>query len=569
MRARQDDKWKIFSGTANDALARDICTFLGLQLGQACISRFSDGETYVQIEENVRGADVFMVQPTCDPVDLHLMQLLLLIDALKRASARRITVVIPYFGYARQDRKDKPRVPISSKLVADLLTTAGADRALVVDLHAPQIQGFFNIPVDHVFASPVLVDYFRKKQFPDLTVVSPDAGGVERARFFAKKMESALAIVDKRRVETDVTEVMHVIGDVTQPHLSHPRRHYRYRRYAGEDLPGIAGRGRAPGLCLRHSSGTFRAGGGTDFAVGVGRSGGDQHHPADGSGAQRAQDQSAVDRGIDRAHHSVDSRGDFGQQIVFIKDKIMATATADKNVEAKPRQGGGKNDARRLRASGMIPAVVYGAGQPAQAIAVDPKQMRRILNSETGHNSIFDLSLDGQAAKVMIVDWQFEPIKSALLHVDLKRIAMDKVLRVSVPIVLKGEAPGVKLQGGILEQMLREVEIECLPGDIPGHLVADASTLEFGQTIRVSDLAHDAKVKFITDENQAVAHVTAVKEVVEAAPVEGAVEAEATAAEPEVIKKGKQETEGEAAEGGDKAAKPEKAEKSEKSEKKK
>ena len=214
VRARQDDKWKIFSGTANDALAKDVCEFLGLPLGQARIAKFSDGETYVQIEENVRGADVFMVQPTCDPVDVHLMQLLLLIDALKRASARRITVVIPYFGYARQDRKDKPRVPISSKLVADLLTTAGADRALVVDLHAPQIQGFFNIPVDHLFASPVLVDYFRKKQFPDLTVVSPDAGGVELARFFAKKMDSALAIVDKRRVEMDVTEVMHVIGDV-------------------------------------------------------------------------------------------------------------------------------------------------------------------------------------------------------------------------------------------------------------------------------------------------------------------------------------------------------------------
>jgi len=155
-----------------------------------------------------------MIQPTCDPVDLHLMQLLLLIDALKRASARRITVVIPYFGYARQDRKDKPRVPISSKLVADLLTTAGADRALVVDLHAPQIQGFFNIPVDHLFASPVLVGHFRELNLPDLTVVSPDAGGVERARFFAKKMESALAIVDKRRTSINVTEVMHVIGDV-------------------------------------------------------------------------------------------------------------------------------------------------------------------------------------------------------------------------------------------------------------------------------------------------------------------------------------------------------------------
>jgi len=154
------------------------------------------------------------MQPTCQPVDMHLMELLLMMDALKRASARRITAVIPYYGYARQDRKDKPRVPISSKLVADLLTTAGADRALVVDLHAPQLQGFFNIPVDHLFASPVLVDYFRKLNLPDLTVVSPDAGGVERARFFAKKVDAALAIVDKRRVEMNVAEVMNVIGDV-------------------------------------------------------------------------------------------------------------------------------------------------------------------------------------------------------------------------------------------------------------------------------------------------------------------------------------------------------------------
>jgi ribose-phosphate pyrophosphokinase len=210
----EETKWKVFSGTANEALAREVCEKLGLPLGQTHITKFSDGETYVQILENVRGADVFLLQPTCDPVDEHLMQLLLLIDALKRASARRITVVIPYFGYARQDRKDKPRVPISSKLVADLLTTAGADRALVVDLHAPQIQGFFNIPVDHLFASPVLVGHFKDLKLPDLTVISPDAGGVERARFFAKKMESALAIVDKRRTGINVTEVMHVIGDV-------------------------------------------------------------------------------------------------------------------------------------------------------------------------------------------------------------------------------------------------------------------------------------------------------------------------------------------------------------------
>jgi len=213
-RARQDEKFKVFCGTSNPALAQEVCDFLGLPMGQTHLTQFSDGEIYCQILENVRGADVFIVQPTCDPVAHNLMQLLLMIDALKRASARRITTVIPYFGYARQDRKDKPRVPISSKLVADLLTTAGADRALVVDLHAPQIQGFFNIPVDHLFASPVLVDYFRKMELPDLTVVSPDAGGVERARFFAKKMNSALAIVDKRRTDINVTEVMNVIGDV-------------------------------------------------------------------------------------------------------------------------------------------------------------------------------------------------------------------------------------------------------------------------------------------------------------------------------------------------------------------
>src|SRR5580704_1895633 len=221
-RPRTDEKFKIFSGTANELLADEVCQFLGMQRGQAQVTRFADGEAYVQIQENVRGADVFVMQPTCRAVhgarsasvDENLIELLLMVDALKRASARRITAVIPYFGYARQDRKDKPRSPISSKLMADLLTTAGIHRALIVDLHTPQLQGFFNIPVDHLFASPVLVDHFKKLSLPNLTVVSPDAGGVERARFFAKKVDAALAIVDKRRVEMNVAEIMHVIGDV-------------------------------------------------------------------------------------------------------------------------------------------------------------------------------------------------------------------------------------------------------------------------------------------------------------------------------------------------------------------
>jgi ribose-phosphate pyrophosphokinase len=209
-----DERFKIFSGTANPVLAQAICKHLDVPLGKSLLGRFSDGEIYFQILENVRGADVFVVQPCSYPVDNHLLELLLMIDAFKRASAWRITAVLPYYCYARQDRKDKPRVPISAKLVADLLETAGASRALTLDLHAPQIQGYFDVPVDHLYGSPVLVDYFRNKKLPNLTVVSPDAGGVERARAFAKKLDSPLAIVDKRRVDFDITEVMNLIGDV-------------------------------------------------------------------------------------------------------------------------------------------------------------------------------------------------------------------------------------------------------------------------------------------------------------------------------------------------------------------
>jgi ribose-phosphate pyrophosphokinase len=209
-----DERFKIFTGTANPVLAESICQHLDVPLGKAMLGRFSDGEIYFQILENVRGADVFVVQPCHYPVDNHLLELLLMIDAFKRASAWRITAVLPYYCYARQDRKDKPRVPISAKLVADLLETAGATRALTLDLHAPQIQGYFDVPVDHLFGSPVLVEYFRHLNLPDVTVVSPDAGGVERARFFAKKLDAPLAIVDKRRIDIDVSEVMHLIGDV-------------------------------------------------------------------------------------------------------------------------------------------------------------------------------------------------------------------------------------------------------------------------------------------------------------------------------------------------------------------
>jgi large subunit ribosomal protein L25 len=253
----------------------------------------------------------------------------------------------------------------------------------------------------------------------------------------------------------------------------------------------------------------------------------------------------------------------------------MATATEKDNkveitsLQAHPRTPGSKNDARRARREGKIPAVLYGAGKKAAPVSVDPRQVLRILHSDTGHNTIFDLSLDGERTKAMIVDWQFEPVKGKLLHIDLKRIAMDQKLKVNVPIELTGEAAGVKQQGGILEQVLREVEVECLPGDIPSSIEADVTELVFGKVLRVADLPKGEKFKYLTDENQTVAHIIAVKEEVAPTP-EAAAEAAAAPAEPEVIKKGKQEVEEEgAAEAGpEKTEKAEKAEKTEKKEKK-
>ncbi len=205
---------KLFSGNANIDLAREICAFLSIPMGAAVVKRFGDGEINVDIGENVRGADVFVIQPTYPPVNDHLVEILILMDPLKRRSAQRVTAVIPYYGYARQDRKVLPRAPITAKLVADLLTAAGVSRVLTVDLHAGQIQGFFNIPVDHLYAAPVMLDYIKANWDNDIVFVSPDAGGVERARAFAKRLNATLAIIDKRRAGPNESKVMNIIGEV-------------------------------------------------------------------------------------------------------------------------------------------------------------------------------------------------------------------------------------------------------------------------------------------------------------------------------------------------------------------
>ncbi|UCE34136.1 MAG: ribose-phosphate pyrophosphokinase [Deltaproteobacteria bacterium] len=209
-----DDTLKLFGGTANESLTQEVCDYLGIMPGQILSTTFSDGEIRVEIEENVRGRDIFVLQSTCSPVNDNLMQLLIMTDALKRASARSITAIIPYYGYARQDRKVKPRVPISAKLVADLITVSGVNRVISMDLHVGQIQGYFNIPVDNLFAAPILLNYIRKHYDANLSIVSPDAGGVERARAFAKRLNASLAIIDKRRDEPNVSVAMNIIGDI-------------------------------------------------------------------------------------------------------------------------------------------------------------------------------------------------------------------------------------------------------------------------------------------------------------------------------------------------------------------
>ena len=205
---------KLFGGTSNPALTLEVCEYIGIDPGKISAKTFSDGETQVEIRENIRGRDVFVVQSTCTPVNDNLMQLLIIMDALRRASGKRITAVIPYYGYGRQDRMVKPRVPISAKLVADLITVAGANRVVSIDLHAGQIQGYFNIPVDNIFAAPILLKYFQDNFQNDLVIVSPDAGGVERARAFAKRLNASLAIIDKRRESPNVAEAMNIIGEV-------------------------------------------------------------------------------------------------------------------------------------------------------------------------------------------------------------------------------------------------------------------------------------------------------------------------------------------------------------------
>src|SRR5207249_3943256 len=406
---------KLLTGTANRPLAEEIGQARRLRLADAEVSRFSDGEVYVQINEDVRGADVFVIQPTCPPVNDTLMELLIMIDALKRASARRITAVLPYYGYARQDRKVQPRVPISAKLVADLLEAAGIDRLLALDLHAGQIQGFFSVPVDHLFAAPVIIDYLGKKDLRDPVIVSPDAGGVERARAIAKRLNASLAIIDKRREGPGSAMAMHLIGDVR-----------------GKDAVVIDDMIDTAGTLIQAVTALEREGARRILACGV-------HAVLSGPAVER-----------------------------------IGTSPLEESV--------GTN---------AVPAILYG-GTKTETVSLDPKAVLRMIHGHEGTTQLLTLKFEGEtgngARLAIIRELQFDPVSDALLHVDLQEVSADRAITVRVAVRPVGEAAGVRDQKGILNLVLHELEVSCLPTAIPQRIDADVSALMIGNVLTVREL---------------------------------------------------------------------------------
>src|SRR2546427_727023 len=408
---------KLFSGNANRPLAEEIAQYLHVPVCDAEVTRFSNGEVYVQVNENVRGADVFLIQPTCPPANDTLMELLIMVDAMKRASARRITAVLPYYGYARQDRKVQPRVPISAKLVADLLEAAGIDRLLALDLHAGQIQGFFSVPVDHLFAGPVvMIDYLRKKDLQDPVIVAPDAGGVERARAMAKRFDAGLAIIDKRREGPNSAVAMHLIGDVK------------------------------------------------------------------------------------------------GRDAIVIDDIVDTAGTLLQAVTAVEREG-----ARRILACGVHavlsgPAITRIKASPIEEIVVTNSipvtEDKRAAARITVLTVAPLLGEAGNGARLAIIrELQFDPVTELLLHVDLQEVSVDRAITVQVTVRAVGEAAGVREQKGILNLVLHELTVSCLPTAIPERIEADVSALMIGDVLTVAELRAPEGVRILNDPGQAVATV--------------------------------------------------------------
>jgi ribose-phosphate pyrophosphokinase len=571
---------KVFSGNANLPLASAIAKSIGIPLGKCTVSAFPDGETFIKIDENVRGEDVFVVQSTSPPTNHSLMELFIMMDALRRASAFRITAVLPFYGYARQDRKDQPRVPITAKLVANLLVAAGANRVLTVDLHAQQIQGFFDIPVDHLYAAPVMYDYLKKKNLPDLVVVSPDVGGLKMAHAYAQVLEAGLAIVAKRRKSATEVESLAIIGEVrgknvlmvddltetagtlTQAaELVHRRGAKQILACVSHALLNDMGIGRlrkskideliTTDTVLRPAIEGIRI---TTLSVAglLGEAIQRIHNSALPSKAYAlrpfpwrvcwAKRSSEFTR-ICRSHrclrlvaHAPVNPGS-GPLIFFDMKTVTLTAY--------PRVARRRGAVKQLRVQGRIPAIVYGRGTEPEKLEIKSKEMEDLIHHSVSETLLVDLAVnDSPRPKrlALVKEIQHHPLNRGILHVDLQEISHDQKVTVWVPVESVGEAEGVKTGGGVLEHVVFRVKVRALPKDLPEMIEVDVAHLKIGESIHIGDIKPPAGVEVLGEKTSSVLRVAApLTEEQEAALT--AAEAATSVADVEMIKEKKEEGE--------------------------
>ena len=509
------ERMRVFTGNANPKLAEAVCRHLNISLGRCVVGRFSDGEVMVELLENVRGRDIFILQSTCVPTNDNLMEILVMADALKRASAGRITAAIPYFGYARQDRRPRSaRVAITAKVVADMLTTVGVNRVMVMDLHADQIQGFFNIPVDNIYATPILLGDLWKQNYEDLLVVSPDVGGVVRARAIAKRLDSDLAIIDKRRPRANVVRGDEHHRRRQRAHLRDHGRHRRHREHAVQGRHRAEGARREEGRRVLHAPRAVRRRGPAHRDVRARRDRRHRHDPADRRGARRCpriraallraaarrDDDARVERGVgELAVHGVAADAatprpaglaQLGQNRVILQGFPAAASgiaglrrmspTADDRPDARARSTGatgrpqtsgaascnsnsphlprtteGRGASRRMRRAGKAPGIVYGGADAPQPIELDHNALFHALRNEAFHASILTMKLGGAATKVLLRDVQMHPFRNEILHVDFQRVDENRKIHMKVPLhFVNGEiSPAVKVSGAIVSHV--------------------------------------------------------------------------------------------------------------------
>ena len=480
---------KVFSGRSNRPLAERIAADIGEPLGQCEIRTFSDGEIWAKYSENVRGCDVFIIQSTNPPAE-NLLELLIMIDAAKRSSARKVAAVIPYFGYARQDRKDQPRVSITAKLVANLLTKAGADRIITMDLHAPQIQGFFDIPVDHLYSSAVLVKYFTRKKIGNLAVASPDVGGIKMARAYAKRLEADLIVIDKRRPRQNEAEVMNIIGEVEGRNI-----------IIVDDLVDTAGTLVNAVAALKNAgahdvyaacdaSRAVRRRGRQDQRVAAQEDRRHRHapaargHAADRGGIGRP----ACSRKRSRGHSRICRSARCS---TWTKDNLYATQGAPclQKSFSMPNSAARRRSTRSIPATrGWSPASTTHAASRTLNIQVQALVLNPLVFTSETH--VIDLRLsDGSSKKCILRDVQFDPVSDRPVHFDLQGLKENEKLTMDIPIVLPGGIPKGVRDGGMLQHVIHKVKISCLPKDMPEKIEVNVADLGINDLVHVSDLS--------------------------------------------------------------------------------